>query len=137
MAISSIPWARVGAGALTGGIFGGLIGGELGSLTGLVKRDNEEALRRRALKGFLYGAVPGALYGGLYGGLGIRGGRSTPPPFTPYAPRGSIHPKDVDWLRGVKTKAEATKRYRANARAHHLTWLRSATWPNALYGRPA
>ena len=129
--LKAVPWRRVGGGALSGALYGGLAGGTVGEIAGIGAGDDQEDLARRTRRYMLYGALPGAVVGGLGGygkamgwgepggGAGARGGRSAGGGPSTYAPRGSMHPKDVDWLKGVKTKADAKARYRAASRKFH------------------
>lgn len=117
--LKAMPWGNIGKGALGGALAGGTLGEILG------RNDSEEDKARRVRRYMLYGALPGAALGGVLGGPGGRwaGGAGGA---TARAPKGTVHPKDVDWLRGVQTKADAKKRFRAAARQFHPDFATSA-----------
>jgi len=128
-----------------GAIPGALMGGGIGAIGGL---SDEASSGKKRLKHMGQGALAGALSGGLLGGIGgAVGGTSTgrqtnwrdrerawdseysrsragsgqrgPWENARWTPKGAVHPQEVDWLKGVKTKADAKRAYRAQAQTHH------------------
>ena len=111
---------NIGRNLIPGVVSGGAFGAGIGALSGLTQSAEQPGDRLRNMaSSAVSGGLTGGIFGGALGGAGVLDAKV--PKTVPRGQRGptTVDPTSVSWMKGVKTKADAKKAYRAHARANH------------------